>query len=187
MLVRHLQLGGMSPRRRGAGRGGAGNRELENLRRRIEELENRRNGDDEVYSEPEEEIEDERDGDERDPTTRLISYLSNRGSAKVEVSCYDGSLRDDVLIDWIGELERYFEYENVQDPNRVRFVVTKLKGHATLWWDMLQKDRVNNQLEKIRTWKKMVTKVKEKFLPCRLPTEFVLTSPEPQTKGDICS
>jgi hypothetical protein len=95
----------------------------------------------------------------------LISYLSNRGSAKVEVSCYDGSLRVDVLIDWIGELERYFEYENVQDPNRVRFVVTKLKGHATLWWDMLQKDRVNNQLEKIRTWKKMVTKIKEKFLP----------------------
>jgi hypothetical protein len=63
--------------------------------------------------------------------------LSNRGSAKVEVSCYDGSLIVDVLIDWIGELERYFEYENVQDPNRVIFVVTKLKGHATLWWDML--------------------------------------------------
>ena len=47
----------------------------------------------------------------------MISYLSNRGSARVEVSCYDGNLRDDVLIDWIGELERYFEYENVQDPN----------------------------------------------------------------------
>jgi len=41
----------------------------------------------------------------------------------------------------------------------------KLKGHEKLWWGMLQKDRVNNQLEKIITWKKMVTKVKEKFLP----------------------
>jgi hypothetical protein len=99
-----------------------------------------------------------------EPNSTLGSYLSNRGSEKVEVSCYDGSLRVDVLIDWIGELERYFEYENVQDPNRVRFVVTKLKGHATLWWDMLQKDRVNNQLEKIKTWKKMVTKIKDKFL-----------------------
>jgi hypothetical protein len=72
------------------------------LRRRIEELENHRNGDDEVYLEPEEEIKDERDNDERDPTTIMISYLSNKGSAKVEVSCYDGSLRVDVLIDWIG-------------------------------------------------------------------------------------
>jgi hypothetical protein len=34
------------------------------LRRRIEELENHRNGDDEVYSYLEEEIEDEQDGDE---------------------------------------------------------------------------------------------------------------------------
>jgi hypothetical protein len=81
-----------------------------------------------------------------------------------EVSCYHGSLRVDVLIDWIGEIERYFEYENVQDPKRVRFDVMKLKGHAGLWWDMLQKDIVNNQLEKIRTLKKMVTKIKEKFL-----------------------
>ncbi|CAF1487351.1 unnamed protein product [Adineta steineri] len=38
-------------------------------------------------------------------------------NAKVEVSSYDGNLRIDVLIDWIGELERYFEYENVWDPN----------------------------------------------------------------------
>jgi hypothetical protein len=49
----------------------------------------------------------------------LIYYLSNRGSAKVEVSCYDGSLKDKTLIDWIREIERYFEYENVHDPNRV--------------------------------------------------------------------
>jgi hypothetical protein len=65
----------------------------------------------------------------------------------VEVSCYDGSLKAETLIDWIGELERYFEYENVQDPNRVRFSMTKLKGHVALWWDMLQKDRVDNDRE----------------------------------------
>jgi hypothetical protein len=134
------------------------------LRRRIEKLENRRNGDDEVYSEPKEEIRDEHDGDERDPKIRLISYLGNMGSSKVEVSCYDGSLRVYVLIECIGEPERYFEYENVQDPNHTIFFVTKLKGHAELWWDMSQRDRVNNQLEKIRTWKNMVTKIKEKCI-----------------------
>ena len=137
MLVRHIQLGGMLLRRRGPGRGGVGNQVLENLRRRIEELENCRNRDDEVYSNLEEEIEDEQDSNERDPAAKLILYLSNRGSAKVEVSCYDDSLIVYVLIDWIGELERYFEYANVQDPNWVRFVVKKLKGYATLWRDML--------------------------------------------------
>jgi hypothetical protein len=91
--------------------------------------------------------------------------LSNRGTTKVEVSCYHGSLKVDVLIDCIGEIKIYFKYENVQDPNRLRFIVMKLKYHEDLWWDMLQKDRVNNQLEKIKIWKKMVTKIKEKFLP----------------------
>jgi len=99
MLVRHLQLEEMSLCRREAGRGGPENRELENLRRRIEELENIRNGDDEVYSDLEEEIEDEWDNDERDPISRMIVYLSNRGSAKGEVSFYDGSLKVDVFID----------------------------------------------------------------------------------------
>jgi hypothetical protein len=41
------------------------------------------------------------------------------GSARVEVSCYDGNLKDETLIDWIRKLERYFEYENVQDPSWV--------------------------------------------------------------------
>jgi hypothetical protein len=43
--------------------------------------------------------------------------------------------------------------------------MTKLKGHAALWWDMLQKDRVDNRWGKIKTWTKMVRKIKEKFLP----------------------
>ena len=28
-------------------------------------------------------------------------------------------------------MEKYFEYED----KRVKVVVTRLKGHATLWWD----------------------------------------------------
>jgi hypothetical protein len=97
-------------------------------------LENRRNGEAELDSEFEEEIEVEQNAEGGDPTMRLISFLSNIGSERVEVWCYDGSLKAGILIDWIGELESYFEYENVQDPNRVRFSITKLKGHVSLWW-----------------------------------------------------
>ena len=77
------------------------------------------------------------DAEERDPKVRLILYLSDKGSARVKVSCYDGNLIVVVIIYWIGELERYFEYENVHDPNRVRLFIMKLKGHASLWWYML--------------------------------------------------
>jgi hypothetical protein len=68
---------------------------------------------------------------------RLISFLKDRGSARVEVSCYNDSLKDETLIDWIRDIEIYFENENVQDPNRAQFTMTWIKGHTTLWWDML--------------------------------------------------
>jgi hypothetical protein len=70
-------------------------------------------------------------------------FSKGKQSARVVVSCYDGSLKYETLIDWIGELKRYFEHENVQNPNQVLFSMTNLKGNATLLWDMLQKDKVD--------------------------------------------
>jgi hypothetical protein len=107
---------------------------LEELRRRIEELENRQIGDVGAIadSESKDEMEEERNVDERDSVKRLISFLKDRGNARVEVSFYDGSLKAKTLVDWIGKQERYIEYENGQDPNRVHFAITKLKGHVAL-------------------------------------------------------
>jgi hypothetical protein len=46
----------------------------------------------------------------------------------------------------------------------VKIVVTRLKGHASLWWEHLQTDRQRRGKEKIRPWPKMVNKVKKNFL-----------------------
>ena len=56
---------------------------------------------------------------------------------KMEVSNFLGTLNPEDLIDWISELEDYFELENIEDPLSVRLAQTKLKGHATLWWKEL--------------------------------------------------
>jgi hypothetical protein len=63
------------------------NLELEEWRRRIEELENRRIRYVGViaYSELEDDMDEERNVDERDPGERLISFMTNRGNARVEV------------------------------------------------------------------------------------------------------
>ena len=52
-----------------------------------------------------------------------------------------------------------------KETNQVKFTIMDLKGHAAIWWDMLQKQRVDNRLEKIKTWNKMARKIKEKFPP----------------------
>jgi hypothetical protein len=58
------------------------NYELEELRRRIKELENRRLGDVEVESESKDEIKEERDVEEGHPTICVIYFLRDKGSAR---------------------------------------------------------------------------------------------------------
>ena len=61
-------------------------------------------------------------------------------------------------------MEKFFEYENTPNNRKVKIVVTRLKGHASLLWEHLQTDRQRRGKDKIRTWPKMVNKVKNKFL-----------------------
>jgi hypothetical protein len=56
---------------------------------------------------------------------------------KMEVTMYEGNLNVEELLDWIRVLDKYFDYEDVKEDKKVKHVVTRLKGHATLWWDEL--------------------------------------------------
>ena len=38
-------------------------------------------------------------------------------------------------------MEKLFDYEEMTKERKVKFVVTKLKGHAALWWDGVQTKR----------------------------------------------
>ena len=83
----------------------------------------------------------------------------------IEVVLYDGKLDTNALLDWIFDMKKFFEYENTPNNRKVNIAVTRLKGHASLWWEHLQTDRQRRGKEKIRTWPRMVNKVKNKFLP----------------------
>jgi hypothetical protein len=37
-------------------------------------------------------------------------------------------------------MDKYFDYEDVYEEKKVKHVVTRLKGYATLWWEELQDD-----------------------------------------------
>jgi hypothetical protein len=40
-----------------------------------------------------------------------------------------------------------------------------LKGHAALWWDEIQADRRSKGKQKIKSWDRMIAKMKAKFIP----------------------
>ena len=60
---------------------------------------------------------------------------------------------------------KYLDYEDVEEEKKVKHVVTRLKGHATLWWEELQADMRSKGKQKIKSWDRMVAKIKVKFIP----------------------
>jgi hypothetical protein len=62
-------------------------------------------------------------------------------------------------------MDKYFEYEDVNEDNKVIHVVIRLEGHSALWWDELQAERRIKGKKKIKTWDIMVAKLKAKFIP----------------------
>ena len=43
--------------------------------------------------------------------------------------------------------------------------MTRLKGRVALWWDKLQANRRRKGKRKIKSWDRMVAKLKDKFIP----------------------
>jgi hypothetical protein len=84
---------------------------------------------------------------------------------RMEIPMYEGNLDVEDLLDWIRALEKYFDYEEVDDEKKVKHVVMRLKGHETLWWYELQADKRSKGKQKIRSWDRMVDKIKDKFIP----------------------
>jgi predicted DsbA family dithiol-disulfide isomerase len=144
--------------------------EMRNLQARLEAMEvSQRRGvdlgdvsEEEEVAEVEEGAEPEEEGVE-EKLIRAIMGVSSR--PRMEVPLYEGNLNVDELMDWISTLDKYFEYENVPDEKKVKFVVTRMKGHALLWWDGVQAERQNKGKTRIKSWDRMVAKLKGKFMP----------------------
>ena len=62
-------------------------------------------------------------------------------------------------------MDKYFECEEVSEDRRVKFAAMKLKGHAAMWWDSVQTERRRLNKLLIKTWSRMVAKLKGKFMP----------------------
>ena len=94
-------------------------------------------------SDPEEEgNEQEEETAPKSAEMKMLRFvLGSSSRPKPSLSTYDGNLSAEGLIDWIGELDRYFDYEDVEEDKKVKLVVTRLKGHAALWWDNVQFER----------------------------------------------
>jgi len=94
---------------------------------------------------------------------KVVARISAR--EKMDISMYEGNLDVEELLDSFRSLDKYFDYEDIEEEKKVKQVVTRLKGHATLWWDKLQVYSCLKGKQRIKIWDRMITKMKSKFIP----------------------
>ena len=84
---------------------------------------------------------------------------------KIEVPEFEGKLDPEDFLDWLHTVERIFEYKDIPDNKKVKLIALRLRKYASLWWTNLCAKRVRERKSKIRTWEKMKSKLKARFLP----------------------
>lgn len=101
-------------------------------------------------SEEEEEYLEEEVAEEPAKFRILKKILGSITKVKLDLYFYTGSMNTKELINQITDMDNFFEYEETDGEKKFKFVVTKLKGQATLWWDGVQgkRRRKKNQIIK---------------------------------------
>ena len=68
-------------------------------------------------------------------------------------------------MDWLAEVERFFDYTKILEKKQAELVAYKLKGVASAWWEQVQQTRNRSAKSPVSTWAKMKKLLKNRFLP----------------------
>jgi hypothetical protein len=97
---------------------------------------------------------------------RLFKVVARiRAKEKMDILMYEGNLDIEDLLDWFRALDKYIDYEYMEEDKKVKHVFTRLKGRATLFRDELQANRGCKGKQRIKIWDRMVIKMKANFIP----------------------
>ena len=61
---------------------------------------------------------------------------------KVDLPYFNGAFNIEEFLDWLADVERFFDYRDVPEERRVKTVACRLKGGASAWWERVQSRRL---------------------------------------------
>ena len=59
----------------------------------------------------------------------------------MKIAFFDGEMWKLNFIDWLLDLEEYFNFQKICDEKKVRLASNKLDDEANKWWEDIQIDR----------------------------------------------
>nr|GEZ57625.1 putative reverse transcriptase domain-containing protein [Tanacetum cinerariifolium] len=114
---------------------------------------------------------------------------------KIEIPEFTGKVHPDDFIDWLSTVERVFDVRDIPNKLKVKLVAIKLRQHASLWWDHVNKRRriegksknmtveeVINEFDKLRM--RTVSPIAPKIAPKATTLTTSVAEPELDEPGD---
>ena len=92
------------------------------------------------------------------------TYARDTYKVKAEIPTFNGNVDIEGCLDWLYEVETFFEVMEVPEDRRVPLVAYKLKGGAGAWWHHVQEERRLRGEPRVRTWRQMKSLLKGRFL-----------------------
>ena len=74
---------------------------------------------------------------------------------KVDILNFSSDLNIKGFLDWLIEAERFFDYTELSEDRKVKFVAYRLKGGALVWWDRLREISMREGHGLVQTWLRM--------------------------------
>ncbi|CAN0837960.1 hypothetical protein LINGRAHAP2_LOCUS1944, partial [Linum grandiflorum] len=84
---------------------------------------------------------------------------------KTDIPLFYGTMRVDEFLDWLVDVDRFFDLMGVPENKQVKMVAIQLKSIAASWWDKLVFQRQCQRKAPIRTWRRMKQLMLDRFLP----------------------
>lgn len=83
---------------------------------------------------------------------------------KFDLPTFNGHLHIEDFLDWLAEVEQFFEYMEIPDEKQGKLVAYRLKGGGSAWWEQLQCSCTHQGKMPIRSWPKMKRTLNVRFL-----------------------
>nr|GEZ67806.1 reverse transcriptase domain-containing protein [Tanacetum cinerariifolium] len=90
---------------------------------------------------------------------------------KIEIPEFTSQVQPDDFIDWLSTVKRGFDVRDIPDKLKVKLVVIKLRQHASLWWDHVNKRRRIEGKSKNMTMEEVINEFNKLRMRCDVVKE----------------